>query len=248
MTTRDDLMAAIIANPRDDGLRLVMADWLDEHGDSRRAEFIRLQIRIAEIERFCSCGSCVKLRGGGQCTNGPCAVSRERDEQPDGTSRNAMLRLKESNLLDFGFDEIPKYTKITYCRGFPAEVTLTMAQFLDGERCGQCGGSKVVPRPNRKRRDAPAIDCPDCHGSGRTPGVIDRLVAWPIEKVTISDAVIHASGGNDTYYVGNLGLFPNVYWQGLEGHRTRSSALAALSYAAVRLIGDRRKQLKESFS
>ncbi len=42
---RDALVNAIIENPDDDTLRLVFADWLDENGDTDRAEFIRLQVR-----------------------------------------------------------------------------------------------------------------------------------------------------------------------------------------------------------
>jgi len=38
-------MAEIIARPEDDGPRLVYADWLEEHGDSDRAEFIRVSIQ-----------------------------------------------------------------------------------------------------------------------------------------------------------------------------------------------------------
>jgi uncharacterized protein (TIGR02996 family) len=38
------LWAAIRAHPDDDAPRLVYADWLDEHGDAARAEFIRVQI------------------------------------------------------------------------------------------------------------------------------------------------------------------------------------------------------------
>jgi uncharacterized protein (TIGR02996 family) len=44
---RDDgyhLLRAIVANPDDDLPRLVYADWLDEHEQPARAEFIRLQI------------------------------------------------------------------------------------------------------------------------------------------------------------------------------------------------------------
>ena len=47
MDDRRALMAAILANPDEDTPRLVLADWLDEHGDKHdqaRAEFIRLQI------------------------------------------------------------------------------------------------------------------------------------------------------------------------------------------------------------
>jgi uncharacterized protein (TIGR02996 family) len=49
MTDRDALLRAIIENPADDAPRLVYADWLDEHGDPARAEFIRLQVELAGI-------------------------------------------------------------------------------------------------------------------------------------------------------------------------------------------------------
>src|SRR5262245_40264198 len=45
--TRTALLRAICENPEDDTARLVYADWLDEHGDHDRAEFIRLQVGIA---------------------------------------------------------------------------------------------------------------------------------------------------------------------------------------------------------
>jgi uncharacterized protein (TIGR02996 family) len=38
----------IVANPADDTPRLVYADWLDEHGDPGRAEFIRASLRSPE--------------------------------------------------------------------------------------------------------------------------------------------------------------------------------------------------------
>ncbi len=45
MPDREAFVSAIAANPADDLPRLVFADWLDEHGDPDRAEFIRTQIR-----------------------------------------------------------------------------------------------------------------------------------------------------------------------------------------------------------
>jgi uncharacterized protein (TIGR02996 family) len=39
----------IVANPDDDTPRLIYADWLEDHGDPDRAEFIRLQ---CELERM----------------------------------------------------------------------------------------------------------------------------------------------------------------------------------------------------
>src|SRR5260370_29053710 len=41
------LLQAILDAPDDDGLRLIYADWLEEHGDAARAEFIRVQVERA---------------------------------------------------------------------------------------------------------------------------------------------------------------------------------------------------------
>lgn len=50
MTDADRFLATIIAAPDDDVPRLVFADWLEEHGDVDRAEFIRLQIAEAQTQ------------------------------------------------------------------------------------------------------------------------------------------------------------------------------------------------------
>jgi uncharacterized protein (TIGR02996 family) len=49
MTDRDDLHRAVRAAPEDDAPRLIYADWLDEHGQSERAEFVRLQCAMDRI-------------------------------------------------------------------------------------------------------------------------------------------------------------------------------------------------------
>jgi uncharacterized protein (TIGR02996 family) len=41
------LLQAILDQPDDDALRLVYADWLEEHGEQDRAELIRVQIALA---------------------------------------------------------------------------------------------------------------------------------------------------------------------------------------------------------
>jgi uncharacterized protein (TIGR02996 family) len=43
------LLRAIVEEPESDDLRLIYADWLQDHGDPTRAEFIRLQVRLAEM-------------------------------------------------------------------------------------------------------------------------------------------------------------------------------------------------------
>lgn len=43
-------LAAIVAKPDDDTLRLVAADFLEENGEAERAAFIRVQIALASLE------------------------------------------------------------------------------------------------------------------------------------------------------------------------------------------------------
>src|SRR3954454_17897246 len=47
--TRAGFLAAICRSPDDDAPRLVLADWLEEHGDPERAEFIRIQCLLARL-------------------------------------------------------------------------------------------------------------------------------------------------------------------------------------------------------
>jgi len=47
VTTRRDFVQEILADPTNDLLRLVFADFLEENGDQDRAEFIRLQIELS---------------------------------------------------------------------------------------------------------------------------------------------------------------------------------------------------------
>ena len=44
---REAFLAAIRAEPESDAPRLIYADWLDDHGEAARAEFIRLGCELA---------------------------------------------------------------------------------------------------------------------------------------------------------------------------------------------------------
>ena len=48
----DGWLQAICQTPEDDAPRLVYSDWLDEHNQPERAEFIRLQCRLAKIDAY----------------------------------------------------------------------------------------------------------------------------------------------------------------------------------------------------
>ena len=47
MTERDAFIADICEHPEDDAPRLIFADWLDDHGEPDRAEFVRTQMELA---------------------------------------------------------------------------------------------------------------------------------------------------------------------------------------------------------
>jgi uncharacterized protein (TIGR02996 family) len=49
-THEQAFLSAIRENPNDDAPRLVYADWLDEHGNAARAEFIRVQCRLGGLD------------------------------------------------------------------------------------------------------------------------------------------------------------------------------------------------------
>jgi uncharacterized protein (TIGR02996 family) len=49
MSAEKSFLQAICETPEDDAPRLVFADWLEDHGDAVRAEFIRTQCRLAAM-------------------------------------------------------------------------------------------------------------------------------------------------------------------------------------------------------
>src|SRR3954462_12824674 len=49
MNTERAFLDDIIASPEDDAPRLIFADWLEDHGDPDRAEFIRLQVELEKL-------------------------------------------------------------------------------------------------------------------------------------------------------------------------------------------------------
>jgi uncharacterized protein (TIGR02996 family) len=48
--TPEGFLQDIVTHPEDDTPRLVFADWLDEHGDAERAEFIRVQVELHRLD------------------------------------------------------------------------------------------------------------------------------------------------------------------------------------------------------
>lgn len=147
--TKQDLLDAIRRNREEDLPRLMYADAIEDE-EPKLAEFIRLQVRIGAIQRDCLCGSCVKRRGGGQHHNGPCGVDKERDEQPDGSSRQAFLRMRENGLF--------KNNVGAWTDGLPEELITQQCPYCEDQgpdyetgivECRQCECTGLVPNYDR---------------------------------------------------------------------------------------------------
>ncbi len=108
----DALLNGIAADPAADLPRLVYADWLEEHGQDMRAEFIRVQCEIAKLEV------------------GP----------RDAIDRNVHLWRRQQELLDGHMDAIfegvgfvPRHGQIPgprFYRGFVSEIDMTLSDFI----------------------------------------------------------------------------------------------------------------------
>jgi uncharacterized protein (TIGR02996 family) len=50
LTKHDSLLQTIVDEPADDSIRLIYADWLEDHGQEDRAGFIRARVELARLE------------------------------------------------------------------------------------------------------------------------------------------------------------------------------------------------------
>lgn len=169
-TTEAHLLEYVCWHPAEDDARLVLCDWWEDHGQSERAEFCRLQI---ELHRRCF--------GGWTPTEADVATMQPllgREQELMGT--DAFLSWCPPVIRD-------NVNESRYRRGFIAEVSLTAEAFAGGP-CGRCGGTGQLATGKSAGQWFGPTPCPDCRGTGRTPGCAAALFrAAPIEKVTLSD-------------------------------------------------------------
>ena len=121
MSQRTAFLTAIIANPDNDTARLVYADWLQEHGEEDRAEFIRVQCELAgaagrmlcsnpDNHGYCDCRS--RLLSTRQCE---LLVSRGLGWLP-----RPLMDMESNSAGD----------ACLWSRGFVSSVTCTAADWL----------------------------------------------------------------------------------------------------------------------
>jgi uncharacterized protein (TIGR02996 family) len=107
MPTEEELLAAIDAGPFDDAPRLAHADWLENNGDTDRAEYIRLQLSLTALP-----------------STGP------RD--PRANRASALLR---ANLKRWLGERPQKDVLWKFVRGYPEEVAFpTLTAFRQAGR------------------------------------------------------------------------------------------------------------------
>lgn len=258
MTDHQPFLDAICASPGDDAPRLIFADWLEEHGECERAEFIRIQLELANhprqvewlrqmpIEQWSGCeveGRLLKRL----------VIARRRERElfrlsgPAGwwgdlpgayRSTGDDLRIETANGWSFGVR-----------RGFVASIRCTLAQWCD-RPCEYGYG----PLPGRHE------NCTRCCGTGTTEGHAGEVsLHHPIESVTLTDRRPLASrtatqpgyaywstGATDGANAAFVHILPADLFRHLEGvvisnasgwvaYPTESDALTALDRAAARL-------------
>src|SRR5262245_13586688 len=103
--SEDALLQAVIDDPDDDAVRLVYADFLEDHGQPARADFIRVQIELARDPR----------RGDLEARE--LALVKEHESTWVGSLRGLVL----------GGEFHPPYC---FRRGFVEEATLSAEDFL----------------------------------------------------------------------------------------------------------------------
>ena len=154
MAEFDDLLAGIRAFPADELRRLVFADWLDEFGDTDRAEFVRVQCKLAEwvdLNAACVCRAAEDKFHCRRClawdeTESIRHVERRLfcDHRPYDELRQHGLLLPRSWALPGHYTGTDGLMVLD--RGFVAEVRLTLAAIiLPSKR----SASRIATRPTR---------------------------------------------------------------------------------------------------
>jgi uncharacterized protein (TIGR02996 family) len=131
-------MQAILDAPNDDTPRLTYANWLEEHGDSERAEFIRVQLERARLERDGSASQA--LFAFLQKYPHDLALKTDWDAIDPGVARRIALRerekaLRKGNKRTWKDAEVPRQSGMQWQewepeRGFFAKGTVRTARKL----------------------------------------------------------------------------------------------------------------------
>ncbi len=234
-------LADIIANPADDALRLIYADWLEEQGEGARAEFVRVQIELEatpfyDREPCHICGHEPDDAGWINHSRGCHTQSEDgggesvADRNPDYERlKNRARELLEANRvrwladapcpmdawsLDEPMIDWAYGVRCQFRRGFVASVTLSAADWLlHGPALVRAAPLEEVRLSDREPR------APDANHPG--------FSWWRLHPPQNEPDDLREE------FWDKLPLPHHLYGSAWKGYESRSSALAALSDASI---------------
>jgi uncharacterized protein (TIGR02996 family) len=136
MSNREALLASVLAAPDDDAPRGIFADWLDEHDEGERAEFIRIQVAIANGFDESKVPLLQRHRDGSACGCRKCNLHMRQRELLGAPFETKWLKdwpFKRTMIFgDFGGERAAaeinrRQPKWEWHRGFIESITCTMA-------------------------------------------------------------------------------------------------------------------------
>lgn len=216
MTHEEAFLAAIREAVEDDAPRLIYADWLDERGEGERAEFIRVQCRIADVN--------AELLSDEDCGDPHCEGCKERRILQEREQELFPIIAGRYYLPRFPAGSMVEQVEYAYRRGFVDAVTCTAVAWL------LCGAVICKAQPVRKVRL-----------SDRKPWTLNAALGdkavwhWfaEQEEITSLDVVLSAARLPPEIWRAYVEVFPERH----KGHTSEGAACDALSQACLLMAG-----------
>lgn len=235
MTTREGLMAAILAAPEDDLPRLVFADWLEENGEADRAEFIRVQCQEGYVPDW------AEGQPRTPAENGAFLTTREQQLHRGLLSGCRLVGWDKGRVCYTKVENWPTVHRIDvmFARGL-AEVACSLADWCGGP-CGHCRGQGRLwnggwgNRTTQIVQPEEMIDCPRCLGEARNHGIGPAVVrSHPVTRVVLNGVVrpVEADPAFGMVYRQEIGPL----WPFLCNHPRYSGNLISLGVAVTDVI------------
>lgn len=252
--TNQHFITAICADPADTTLRLAFADWLEDHGQTERAEFIRVQLELPNTEWVTAPG--VDGGAGGKIPRDASQYEALRHRERE------LLRLQVQDWIPpieglaiwtcFQVNVKPKFgwvfkrahypgeeLLVEFRRGFPEQVTCRLGDWI-GEECQRCSSRGWVADDYRVTGKHQST-CFPCHGAGRINAFGPAIVqTCPVREVVTIDVQpdylrIEMSATPDRWFWRSAALLVEIAplkFRMFE-HLTEAAARAALSDALI---------------
>ena len=199
MTATDELiamLAAVLADPEDDTVRLVYADRLqerDEPGDAERAEFIRVQVAWEHVGKAEGCKISPLTDNDRYGTHSPafCDCCHLAQRQRELWAEFGWQWVEAQSVLE-EWDVLPFGERIRWVRGFVHSITCSAedwiahadAIFWHPEQTMECGHC-VGRRPGSPQAWKMNHPCRVCWGKTRIPKPF-VATAHPIREVSLT--------------------------------------------------------------